>query len=779
MESLYLQELNEAQRQAVVCCDAPLLVIAGAGSGKTRVLTYKIAYLIEQGMMPWNILALTFTNKAAAEMRQRIEKLLGPEKSAGLWMGTFHSIFARILRVECSYLPYSQNYTIYDADDSKGLIKAIIREKGMDEKQVRPGDIAGKISDLKNKLILPAPNPAQNDVMGQIYLEYQRRLQQSDAMDFDDLLVNTYYLLQNNPEVLAKYVGKFQYILVDEYQDTNWAQDQIVWLLTRQNQHVCVVGDDAQSIYSFRGALIDNILKFQNRYDGGRLFKLEQNYRSTQTIVNAANSLINCNSRQIQKQVYSERAEGEPIQVLESYTDKEEAKQLVRRIQVLRREGNYSLNDFAMLYRTNNQSRTLEEELLQSRIPYHIYGGISFYQRKVVKDALAYLRLAANPHDEESLRRVINYPARGIGKTTLDKVYACALDNQTSIWEVVCDPAAYSVDVNAGTRAKLMSFADIIRQLSELAVETPVHELAMKTIELSGMRADVAMGKEQEDEDRRQNLQELLDAISAFQLERFDDGESATLTDYLQMVSLISDLDSQDKDDTPKVTLMTIHAAKGLEFPVVLVSGMEEDLFPSQQAIESHNVEEERRLCYVAMTRAMDRLVLSWSHTRVRFGHFENCEKSRFLREIDRRYLSSSRKQGSLMDGQWRSTQAPSRPATRSAEQPSRPAFHHPVTSAPSPASTAPASRPAVHPASEHRPGALRSIRSVTSSYTSSAKLPDNQALKQGDRIEHSRFGKGVVLKIEGTGLDTKATVEFEACGTKQLLLRFAKFTLL
>jgi len=732
--------------------------------------------LIEQGMNPWNILALTFTNKAANEMRSRIENLLGHDRASGIWMGTFHSIFARILRMETNYLNYSQNYTIYDADDSKALIKAIIREKGLDEKQVRPGDLAGKISELKNRLALPDPNPKGDDLLGNIYLEYQRRLQQSDAMDFDDLLMNTYYLLKENPEVLEKYTQKFQFMLVDEYQDTNWAQDQIVWLLTQKNQRVCVVGDDAQSIYSFRGALIDNILRFQGRYQGGKLFKLEQNYRSTETIVNAANSLINCNRRQIHKDIYSKRGEGEKIMVLESYTDKEEAKMVCSKIRELKRKGDCQLNDIAVLYRTNNQSRAIEEELLKNGTPYRIYGGLAFYSRKVVKDALAYLRLAVNPNDEESFRRVVNYPARGIGKTTLDKVFQAAVRHEVSPMQLIAHPELYPIDINKGTQNKLLGFAKIIDNLHSQIDSINAYDMAMLAMQESGMKEEVAMGKEIEDEERRENLQELMDGISSFVIERSEEEELVLTAEYLQMVSLISDLDKTDDDDTPKVTLMTIHSAKGLEFKVVFVTGLEEELFPSKQAIESHNVEEERRLCYVAMTRAMDRLFLSWSHTRIRFGHFENNERSRFLREIDKRYLTSKQNLGSLMDGRWTSRSSereekPRNPFSSVGRNPvSRPGFSRPEQR--------PTPTPLPRPTSaEHRPSSLKRVSSVTSEYTASAKLPDNQTLKVGDKINHGRFGIGMVTDIAGSGLDTKATVNFETAGTKQLLLRFAKFT--
>ena len=766
MENSILDSLNPAQREAVVCCDAPSLVIAGAGSGKTRVLTYKIAYLLQQGMEPWNILALTFTNKAAREMRERIGKIVGEHEASMLWMGTFHSIFYRILRYESEAIGFTSHFTIYDDTDSKSLIKTIIREMGLDEKQYRPGVVAHRIGEAKNELIRPEQYARDAQLVrrdqasrmsrtAEIYHAYQQRLRQADAMDFDDLLLYTYILLSEHPDVRQRYEERFQFVLVDEYQDTNYAQHQIVWLLTEHRQRVSVVGDDAQSIYSFRGARIDNILTFQQAYQGSRLFKLELNYRSTQTIVGAANSVIRHNQRQIPKDVRSEKSVGDPIEVCEAYSDKEEAAIVARKIQDLVRHGGYDYGGITILYRTNDQSRVFEEEFLRRKLPYVIYGGISFYQRKEVKDALAYLRLAVNPRDEEALRRVINYPTRGIGKTTLDKVYQAAVDHQTTPYQVISDPARFALSVNAATQDRLSRFARFVAQFNALVPTEPANTLAIRMLRESGMTAEVNAGREQEDRERQANLQEFLDSISAFVADRQEEGQGILLSDFLQMVSLLTDQDLGRADENHSVTLMTVHAAKGLEFPVVFVVGLEENLFPSEMALDEGNLEEERRLFYVAVTRAAERLFLTWSHSRMRFGKFENNQRSRFLREVDARYLAASRPaQGNLLFGG-----APQRPAREGA-----PAPRVAVATSTSTGSDAPLLRP---------------VRAYQSAHTASAPLPGDHSVTVGARIEHARFGRGVVTAIEGTGLDTKATVQFENAGQKQLLLRFARFTVL
>ncbi len=760
---LKAHSLNSAQREAVLCTDAPSLVIAGAGSGKTRVLTYKIAYLMQQGIEPWSILALTFTNKAAREMRERIGRLVGEQEASLLWMGTFHSIFYRILRYESESIGFSSHFTIYDDRDSQNLIKSIISEMGLDEKQYRPGAIARRISEAKNELIRPAQYAQdfqlmrrdQSSRMGkvhEIYATYQERLRQSDSMDFDDLLLYTYILLTEHPEIRQKYEDRFLHVLVDEYQDTNYAQHKIVWLLTEHRQRLTVVGDDAQSIYSFRGARIDNILTFQQMYREAKLFKLEQNYRSTQNIVNAANCVIHKNLNQIAKNVYSEKELGEPIELCEAYSDKEEAAIVARKIQELVRRGQYDYGQITILYRTNDQSRVFEEEFLRRNYPYRIYGGLSFYQRKEVKDALAYLRLALNPNDEEALRRVINYPARGIGKTTMEKVYNAAIDHRVPPFQVVCNPGDYSLSVNAGTQNKLKTFAELILSYNAHVFTEPANSLAIRLLRESGLTAEINAGRDAEDRERQANLQELVDSISSFVADRTEEGQPSTLADFLQMVSLLTDQDSKAEEHVPTITLMTIHAAKGLEFPVVFIVGLEENLFPSEMAVNEGNIEEERRLFYVAITRAAERLFLTWSHSRMRFGKFENNQRSRFVQEIDSRYLSSARKESSLLFGASRTERTVSpAPASR------------PVQSE-SPAVSSPAS-------SSYRP-----MRSVQSSFTAATALPAEQQIQVGNRIEHSRFGRGIVVAIEGTGLDTKATVQFENAGQKQLLLRFAKF---
>lgn len=758
-----LSELNENQRQAVLCCDAPSLVIAGAGSGKTRVLTYKIAYLMQQGVAPWSILALTFTNKAAREMRERIGHLVGEHEASMLWMGTFHSIFYRILRYESEHIGFSSHFTIYDDRDSQSLVKNIIREMGLDDKQYRPGVVARRIGEAKNELIRPSEYAQDHSLMmrdqasrmgkiHEIYAAYQNRLHQSDAMDFDDLLLYTYVLLKEHPDVRARYEERFEFVLVDEYQDTNYAQHQIVWLLTEHRQRVSVVGDDAQSIYSFRGARIDNILTFQQAYHGARLFKLEQNYRSTQTIVEAANSVIRHNQRQIQKNVKSQRSQGERIELCEAFSDKEEAAIVARKIHSLVRSEGYDYGQITILYRTNEQSRAFEEEFLRRKYPYRIYGGQSFYQRKEIKDALAYLRLAVNPRDEEALRRVINYPARGIGKTTLDKVFTCAIDNQVPPFQVISEPNRYDLNVNAGTKGKLYNFAQFISSFNAQVGVEQADILAIRMFADSGMTAEINAGREPEDRDRQANLQELVDSISSFVSDNREQGRSVLLTDYLQMVSLLTDQDT-DAEEGSCITLMTIHAAKGLEFRAVFIVGLEENLFPSEMAIEEGNIEEERRLFYVAITRAAERLFLTWSHSRMRFGRFENNQRSRFVREIDARYLSSARQESSLLFGASSRTSAPSPRSERP--------FPRAASPSPAPAPVAPRVSP---------------VRQFTSSHTASTPLPQGQRVQVGARILHARFGRGVVTGIEGSGLDTKATVQFENAGLKQLLLRFAKF---
>ena len=766
-EDTLLSQLNDAQRASVEYCDGPSLVIAGAGSGKTRVLTYKVAYLMARGLAPWSILVLTFTNKAAKEMRERVQQLVGDSDAAALWMGTFHSVFARILRIECEQIGYSHDFTIYDAQDAQSLIKQIIKEMGLDEKQYKPGLVAARISEAKNNMVSSGAyaqdyETMQRDHMQQmgqihaIYAAYQQRLRQSNAMDFDDLLMNTYRLLKSNAEVREKYQQRFRFVLVDEYQDTNRVQHEVVKLLTEGHHRVCVVGDDAQSIYSFRGAVIDNILDFRKIYPDTRLFKLEQNYRSTQTIVGAANSLINHNRNQIHKDVYSKKEKGEPIDVLEAYSDKEEASIVMRRIRALRQMQRLEWSDFAILYRTNAQSRTFEEEFRRQGMPYRIVGGFSFYQRKEVKDAVAYLRLAVNPNDETSLRRVINYPTRGIGTTTVQKVSTAAAEAGVPMYQVVSAPEQFPTGLNGATCSRLRAFAAMIDAARGLAEEKDAYEVATYIIKESGLWASIFAGKTLEDLSSQQYLQELMDGIASYVDDAAEAGQPATLTGYLQDISLLSDLEEGESDEGNRITLMTAHSAKGLEFPVVFVVGMEEGLFPGERLTTEREIEEERRLFYVAMTRAERRLFITWSRSRVRFGQFTNCTRSRFVGEIAAEYLGASKESGRAFF-----THAePSRPKPRVEERP------------PMPASSA---RPA--PVS---PARLKSVSSVTSPFTAQAPLPASSGgVQVGTRIRHQRFGVGVVREIQGTGLDTKATVEFENLGTKQLLLRFAKFDLI
>ncbi len=763
MELDFLCDLNESQRQAVEHCDSPSLVIAGAGSGKTRVLTYKIAYLLKQGYSPWSILALTFTNKAAREMRERIEKLVSESDARALWMGTFHSIFARILRMEAAYIGFGNQFTIYDAQDSQTVLKQIVKELGLDDKKYKPGMVAARISEAKNNLVnaqayANSYETMQRDRMQQlgelhrIYTIYDQKLRASNAMDFDDLLMNTYALLHKYPDVAEKYQDRFQYVLVDEYQDTNRVQHEIVKLLTNRNQRVCVVGDDAQSIYSFRGAVIDNILDFQHLYPNTQLFKLERNYRSTQTIVEAANSLINHNRHQIRKDVYSKKEKGDLIEVMEAYSDKEEANMVVRQISRMRQQG-MNFKDIAILYRTNSQSRTFEEELLHQNYPYRIVGGFSFYQRKEVKDAVAYMRLAVNLYDEAALRRIINVPARGIGQTTVEKVSQCAVDNNIGMWDVITNPLQYGAPLNPGTITKLQNFAKLIQEANAMAQAQDAHEVALYLIRESGYWQHIFQGNSTEDISSQQYLQELVDGIAGYVEDATELGESTSLAQYLQEIALLSDTEEDEEQSDNRITLMTAHSAKGLEFPVVFVVGMEEGLFPSERESTEREVEEERRLFYVAMTRAEQRLFITWSRSRVRYGQFVNNSRSRFVSEIASQYLNKQDRAG------------------RSLYNMGAPQVNHPASNTFASKQT---QLPTVNPSS------LRPMRSVSSAYTAQAPLSgDGARLQVGNIIRHSRFGRGKVIAIEGTGLDTKAVVDFENLGVKQLLLRFSKFEIL
>ena len=811
-----LNDLNEAQRAAVEYIDGPSLVIAGAGSGKTRVLTYKIAYLLSQGMKPWSIMALTFTNKAAREMKERIGKLVGNDLAQHLYMGTFHSIFSRILRAEAEHIGFNNNFTIYDESDSRSLIKAIVKEMGLDDKKYKPAAVHAKISMAKNNLMSAAAyesdaaiyeqnKRAQMPEVGKIFVAYVQRCKQANAMDFDDLLTLTYQLFREHEDIRHKYAARFDYVLVDEYQDTNHVQMSIVMQLCQEKQRVCAVGDDSQSIYSFRGANIDNILNYQRQFQGTRLFKLEQNYRSTQTIVEAANSLIKHNRNQIPKDVFSENAKGEKIQYKPAYSDKEEAAIVAKDVKRIQREDGCQYSDFAILYRTNAQSRSFEEEFRKQGIPYRIYGGLSFYQRKEIKDIIAYFRLVANPDDEEAIKRIINYPARGIGATTVLKIADCAHQNQVSFWEVIGAPEQYGLAVNKGTMNKLETFRLLISSFIERAQTTDVYELGDAIIKESGISQDIMSGKDADDLARQENLEEFLSGMSAFVEERREEGrfDELFLQDYLQDVALLTDADSDGDKDEPRVSLMTVHAAKGLEFPTVFVVGLEENIFPSPLSAASlRELEEERRLLYVAITRAEKHCILTNAKNRWRYGKMEFDNPSRFIDEIDSKLIDSQEEAGGSLFGsmsdqpEWARAQRPRRP-WEDAEQPrysSRYQNSKPVASQfvadPKPslsegnfksvralnAAKRFMETHSSHPASC---GIGSSAASVSSSSAAAASSAGSSScgLQEGMKIEHQRFGRGTVLKIEGTGENTKATVEFVHSGTKQLLLKYAKFT--
>ena len=826
-----LNDLNEAQRAAVEYIDGPSLVIAGAGSGKTRVLTYKIAYLLSQGMKPWSIMALTFTNKAAREMKERIGKLVGNDLAQHLYMGTFHSIFSRILRAEAEHIGFNNNFTIYDESDSRSLIKAIVKEMGLDDKKYKPAAVHAKISMAKNNLMSAAAyesdaaifeqnKRAQMPEVGKIFVAYVQRCKQANAMDFDDLLTLTYQLFREHEDIRHKYAARFDYVLVDEYQDTNHVQMSIVMQLCQEKLRVCAVGDDSQSIYSFRGANIDNILNYQRQFQGTRLFKLEQNYRSTQTIVEAANSLIKHNRNQIPKDVFSENAKGEKILYKPAYSDKEEAAIVAKDVKRIRREDGCQYNDFAILYRTNAQSRSFEEEFRKQGIPYRIYGGLSFYQRKEIKDIIAYFRLVANPDDEEAIKRIINYPARGIGATTVMKIADCAHQNQVSFWEVIGAPEQYGLAVNKGTMNKLETFRLLISSFIERAQTTDVYELGDAIIKESGISQDIMSGKDADDLARQENLEEFLSGMSAFVEERREEGrfDELFLQDYLQDVALLTDADSDGDKDEPRVSLMTVHAAKGLEFPTVFVVGLEENIFPSPLSAASlRELEEERRLLYVAITRAEKHCILTNAKNRWRYGKMEFDNPSRFIDEIDSKLIDSQEEAGGSLFGsmsdqpEWARAQRPRRP-WEDAEQPrysSRYQNSKPVASQfvadpkPSlfddePESSRTSGRSSLsegnfksvralnaakrymethssHPASR---GIGSSAASVSSSSAAASSAGSSSCgLQEGMKIEHQRFGRGTVLKIEGTGENTKAMVEFVHSGTKQLLLKYAKFT--
>lgn len=751
-----LEDLNSVQKEAVTTTEGPMLVIAGAGSGKTRVLTFKIAYLLETGISAWNVLALTFTNKAAREMKDRIEKLTDPSVARNLWMGTFHSLFARILRREAEAIGYTKNFTIYDSDDSRSLIRSILHDMKLDDQMYQPAEVQRRISNAKNHLItaegyqarsewISADVSARKPEMAGIYQAYARRCKNADAMDFDDLLVNTHQLFATRPDILQKYQSQFRYVLVDEYQDTNYVQYSIVNQIAGIHRNICVVGDDSQSIYSFRGARIENILNFRNEYPEYKIFKLEQNYRSTQNIVEAANSLISNNQGRIPKKIFSENETGEPIDVVQALTDQEEGFIISNRILDIHLRQQADFREFAVLYRTHAQSRVIEEACRRQNIPYKIYGSISFYQRKEIKDVLAYFRLILNHRDDESLRRIINYPARGIGKTTLDRLAEAADQAGSPLWAVLGDPTGFVPQFNKGTAEKLIQFRRLIEGFGEFAVNADAYDLCMKVLQETGILEELRYDKTPEGLSKFENVQELVNGIREFVDQGNQESEEGALNGmdfFLQNVSLMTDQDTDKPEDRNKVSLMTVHSAKGLEFSYVFIAGLEEDLFPSQFSTgTSREIEEERRLFYVAITRAMKRVLITFAKTRYRWGSLIDCRPSRFLREIDPKYIRTN-------------NSARQTPVRETEEDDESPALIRPPLRR-----TIPVRNPGLPP--------LPKDESIE---------PDDPAqIQTGMNVKHSRFGQGKVLQIEGEGNSRKATVFFKDHGQKQLLLKFAR----
>jgi DNA helicase-2/ATP-dependent DNA helicase PcrA len=755
----FLKDLNHEQYEAVVHTEGPSMVIAGAGSGKTRVLTYRVAYLLQKGVDPFNVLALTFTNKAAREMKERVIRLIGDGEARNVWMGTFHSVFAKILRIDGQHLGYPSHFTIYDTDDSKKLIRNIIGEMDLDPKTYVPNYVRNRISMAKSHLISPEGYAEDSDIQAadesiakprikEIYAAYNLRLKRSDAMDFDDLLFNTFLLFRDFPEVLHKYQQKFRYILVDEYQDTNQAQYLIVKKLAAKTENLCVVGDDAQSIYAFRGANIQNILNFRKDYPDYKLFKLEQNYRSTQNIVKAANKVITFNKEQIKKTVWTENDEGEKIGFIKATSDNEEGKLVADAIFSIKMNQQRPNSDFAILYRTNAQSRAMEEALRKLNIPYRIYGGQSFYNRKEIKDLLAYFRLVINHNDEEALQRAIATPSRGIGKTTLQRIHVAADEHHVSMWEVMNQPLDYGVKVNTGLRNKLLAFVTMIKSFAAEMKKKEAFEVATLIANSSGL---VRMFRDEDTPEavsRVENIEELLNSVKEFsergaEAHEGDLESQGSLEEFMQEVALFTDADKEEEGDNDKVALMTIHAAKGLEFPYVFIVGLEENLFPGVQSISTRaDLEEERRLFYVALTRAMTKVTLSYAESRYRWGQFSFSEPSRFLDEIDESLLDIPHKAALKT--------APAG-ATGSAHQSPRPVPRH-----------------------------LKSVQSVSDSTKArSFDADDTQGLMAGMEVEHSKFGKGKVVSVEGSGPNKKATVFFAGVGNKNLLLRFARLKIL
>lgn len=775
-----LDQLNKEQRAAVECIKGPVMIIAGAGSGKTRALTYRIAHLLDSGVDPFNILALTFTNKAAREMKERIISLVGDGDAKNVWMGTFHSVFARILRFEAERLGYPKSFAIYDTDDSKSLIKSIVKDMNLDPKTYAPGMILGRISSAKSSLIShidyndnsefrQQDKQSGKSQIGEIFTQYNLRLKRSGAMDFDDLLFNTNILLRDFPEVLYKYQSKFKYILVDEYQDTNFAQYLIIKQLAARLENICVVGDDAQSIYGFRGANIQNILNFKRDYPEAKIFKLEQNYRSTQNIVNAANSLIDKNRDQIKKTIFTENEPGDKIKLFKSPSDGEEAMQIANSIFELKMNHQLKNDAFAILYRTNAQSRTFEEALRKLNLPYRIYGGLSFYKRKEIKDVLCYFRLVVNHEDEEAMIRIINYPARGIGNTTIDRLRIAADQTGVSLWSVVNNIYAFNTGINTGIASKIKAFADMIESLAIQSQKKNAFESAHQIVLASGILRELKENDTDEDENRADNIEELLNAIQDFSVRPRENAEDTdiplsnnelrTLDEFLQEVSLLTDADEKDEDQNiEKITLMTIHASKGLEFPVVYIVGLEENLFPNFQAISSRaDLEEERRLFYVAITRAEQRLFLSYAETRFRWGQPTFCEPSRFIDDIDQQFIDLPKKKkviNSLLGGGMKND------FNNIFSKPSKP----------------------VDPSKSTEPFKLNvktTFQPISKPDNLSEEINDFNQIQPGMNVFHEKFGQGKVLEIEGSDANKKATVFFNAVGQKQLLLKFAKLRII
>lgn len=791
----FLDELNESQRKAVEFCDGPSLVIAGAGSGKTRVLTYKIAYLLTLGLRPWNVLALTFTNKAANEMKHRIGSLVGEDIASHLNMGTFHSIFARILRIEAERIGYAPNFTIYDEADSRSLLKAIIKEMELDDKIYKPASVHSRISKAKNNLVLSdmyAENKSLIDrdieqrmpAMSAIYSAYCERCKKANAMDFDDLLTCTFKLFNEHEDIRRKYAERFKYILVDEYQDTNSVQQKIVWQLSKEHLRVCAVGDDAQSIYAFRGANIDNILDFQQLFAGTQLFKLEQNYRSTQRIVQAANSLIRHNERQIPKDVYSRNAEGEKLLLKPSYSDKEEALIVCNEIKRIRKNEDCEYSDFAILYRTNSQSRSFEEAMRKVSIPYRIYGGLGFYQRKEIKDIIAYFRMVANPNDEEAFKRIINYPKRGIGDSTIAKIAGIASVNGTSLWNVICQPNENGLSVSKATMTKLTEFRNLIEGYISRLFTDDAYVLGIDIVKSSGLSEEIYSDKSPENVSRQENLEEFLGGMQDFVESRKEEGrfEEMRLTDFLQEVSLLTDVESDDNDDKGKVSLMTIHSAKGLEFPTVFIVGMEENIFPSQLSMNSRReLEEERRLLYVAITRAEKHCILTYARNRFRYGRMEMETPSRFLNDIAPELMNIDDEKNVFMKsmGSYSSRQSLFSSDRYQNSKPVATQFR----ADPKPREVVHRDAPPINDTFSQSFQRLRSMvsakRSSASNASSSRPSAANYDVKENSVIEHERFGIGTVIRVEGIGENSKATVQFKNSGVKQLLLKFARFKII